>query len=156
MDVVVVGSCMMDFISYTPRLPATGETVQGHKFTVGFGGKGANQCIVAARLGAKTAMIAQVGNDKFGPGYIQNFKDNGVNTEHVGIKDEASTGVATITVDNSGKNTIVIVSGANLLLNEASISRAESVIKAAKVMICQLEISPKVTLEALKLAKNME
>lgn len=154
MDVVVVGSCSMDFISYTPRLPVTGETVKGHKFTVGFGGKGSNQCIVAARLGAKTAMIAQVGNDKFGPDYIQNFQDNGVNTEYTSVVDDTSTGVATITVDDDGKNTIVIVSGANDLLNETSVRRAENVIKSAKVMVCQLEISPKVTLEAMTLARK--
>ncbi|KAK2175413.1 hypothetical protein NP493_734g02052 [Ridgeia piscesae] len=144
MDVVVVGSCNMDFIRYSR------ETVKGHKFTVGFGGKGSNQCIAAARLGAKTAMIAQVGNDKFGPDYIQNFRDN----ENVGLVGDTSTGVATITVDMDGKNTIVIVSGANDLLNEASVGQAENIIRSAKVMVCQLEISPKTTLAAMTLAKK--
>ncbi|XP_078068382.1 ribokinase isoform X2 [Mustelus asterias] len=128
-DVVVVGSCMTDLVSYTPRLPKAGETIHGHKFLIGFGGKGANQCIQAARLGAKSAMV-----------------------DYVGQTDEASTGVAPITVNDEGQNAIVIVAGANLLLNSEDLEQASKVIGCAKVVVCQLEIRPAVTLTALKIA----
>ncbi|XP_078398832.1 ribokinase isoform X4 [Cetorhinus maximus] len=151
-DVVVVGSCMTDLVSYTPRLPKAGETIHGHKFFIGFGGKGANQCIQAARLGAKSAMVSKVGKDSFGDNYIENFKSNGVSTVYVGQTDEASTGVAPITVNDEGQNAIIIVAGANLLLNSEDLERASQVIGCAKVVVCQLEIRPAITLEALKIA----
>ncbi|XP_051880981.1 ribokinase isoform X2 [Pristis pectinata] len=102
-DVVVVGSCMTDLVSFAPRLPKPGETIHGHKFFIGFGGKGANQCIQAARLGAKAAMVCKVGNDTFGENYIENFKSNGISTEYVAQTSEASTGVASITVNDDVK-----------------------------------------------------
>ncbi|KAM5126736.1 ribokinase-like, partial [Mantella aurantiaca] len=79
-EVIVVGSCMTDLVSVTPRLPRAGETIHGTNFFIGFGGKGANQCVQAARLGARTAMVCKVGEDSFGNNYLQNFKDNGVCT----------------------------------------------------------------------------
>lgn len=154
MDVVVVGSCMTDLISYVPRLPKPGETLHGERFAIGFGGKGANQCIVSSRLGAKTAMVAKVGNDTFGNNYIQNFRDNGVNIEHVSTTPEAATGVAPIAVSEDGQNAIVIVSGANLKLTETDVQRSEGLISSARVVVCQLEIKPDVTITALKLAKK--
>ncbi|XP_062980243.1 ribokinase isoform X3 [Elgaria multicarinata webbii] len=130
-EVVVVGSCMTDLVSLTTRLPKAGETIHGHRFFTGFGGKGANQCIQAARLGAKTSMICKVGKDSFGKDYIENFKKNGITT---------------------GQNFIVIVAGANLLLSSDDLKRAAHVISEAKVMVCQLEVTPAISLEALKIA----
>uniref|UniRef100_A0A493TAQ9 Ribokinase n=1 Tax=Anas platyrhynchos platyrhynchos TaxID=8840 RepID=A0A493TAQ9_ANAPP len=118
--------------SLTTRLPKAGETVLGQKFFIGFGGKGANQCVQSARLGAKTSLICKVGNDSFGNDYVENLKKNGVST---------------------GQNVIVIVPGANLLLNSEDLKRASDVICKAKVVVCQLEISPAVSLEALKMAR---
>ncbi|XP_060078935.1 ribokinase-like [Ylistrum balloti] len=154
MDVTVIGSCMTDLVSYVPRLPKPGETLHGTKFAIGFGGKGANQCIVAARLGARTAMVAKVGDDTFGKDYIQNFKDNEVMIEHVGVTSKAGTGVAPICVNQDGQNSIVIVAGANLLLTEDDVRAAEAVVKETKIVICQLEIPAQSTLAALKLAKK--
>ncbi|XP_062896738.1 ribokinase isoform X4 [Mobula hypostoma] len=151
-DVVVVGSCMTDLVSFAPRLPKAGETIHGCKFFIGFGGKGANQCTQAARLGAKAAMVCKVGNDSFGENYIQNFKCNGISTEYVGQTSEASTGVASITVNDDGQNAIVIVAGANLLLNSEDLKQASNAICCAKVVVCQLEIQPAISLEALKIA----
>ncbi|XP_056914127.1 ribokinase isoform X2 [Takifugu flavidus] len=102
-DVMVVGSCMTDMVSQTPRLPKAGETIHGFKFFIGFGGKGANQCIQAARLGARTTMVCKVGKDVFGDNYIQNFKDNGVHTDFVGQTPDAATGTASIIVNNAVK-----------------------------------------------------
>ncbi|XP_029972377.1 ribokinase isoform X2 [Salarias fasciatus] len=153
-DVVVVGSCMTDLVSQAPRLPKAGETIHGHKFFIGFGGKGANQCVQAARLGVKTAMVCKVGKDFFGDNYIQNFKDNGVHTDFVGQTSDAATGAASITVNDAGENAIVIVAGANMLLGGEELRRALPAISRAKVLVCQLEISPQTSLEALRMARE--
>ncbi|XP_074898993.1 ribokinase isoform X4 [Buteo buteo] len=131
-EVVVVGSCMTDLVSLTTQLPRAGETILGHKFFIGFGGKGANQCVQSARLGAKTSLICKVGKDSFGNDYVENLKKNGIST---------------------GQNVIVIVPGANLLLNFEDLKRASDVICKARVVVCQLEITPAVSLEALKMAR---
>nr|XP_006115770.2 ribokinase [Pelodiscus sinensis] len=138
----------------TTRLPKPGETIHGHKFFIGFGGKGANQCIQAARLGAKTLMVCKVGKDSFGNDYIENFKRNGISTEFVGQSETAATGAASIIVNSEGQNVIVIVAGANLLLDSEDLKRAADAICRAKVIICQLEITPAISLEALKMAHS--
>ncbi|XP_060025804.1 ribokinase isoform X3 [Lagenorhynchus albirostris] len=101
--VVVVGSCMTDLVSLTSRLPKTGETIHGHKFFIGFGGKGANQCVQAARLGAKTSMVCKVGKDSFGNDYIENLKQNDISTEFTYQTKDAATGTASIIVSNEVK-----------------------------------------------------
>lgn len=153
-DVIVVGSCMTDLVSQAPRLPKAGETIHGHKFFIGFGGKGANQCIQAARLGAKIAMACKVGKDFFGDNYIQNFKDNGVHTDFVQQTPDAATGAASIIVNDAGENAIVIVAGANMLLHSEDLQDGLPSLSRAKVMVCQLEISPQTSLEALRMARD--
>ncbi|XP_039992434.1 ribokinase isoform X2 [Xiphias gladius] len=153
-DVMVVGSCMTDLVSQATRLPKAGETIHGHKFFIGFGGKGANQCIQAARLGAKTAMVCKVGKDFFGDNYIQNFKDNDVHTDFVGQTSDAATGTASIIVNDAGENAIVIVAGANMLLGSEELQKALPAISHAKVLVCQLEISPQTSLRALRMAQE--
>ncbi|XP_051037780.1 ribokinase [Phodopus roborovskii] len=152
--VVVVGSCMTDLVSLTSRLPKTGETIHGHKFFIGFGGKGANQCVQAARLGAKASIVCKVGKDSFGNDYIENLKQNHISTEFTYQTRDAATGAASIIVNDEGQNIIVIVAGANLLLSTEDLKKAASVISSAKVMICQLEISPATSLEALTMAHS--
>ncbi|XP_017287188.1 ribokinase isoform X1 [Kryptolebias marmoratus] len=153
-DVVVVGSCMTDLVSQAPRLPKAGETIHGHKFFIGFGGKGANQCIQAARLGVKTAMICKVGKDFFGDNYIQNFKKNDVCTDFVWQTSAAATGAASITVNDAGENAIVIVAGANMLLGSEELQQALPAIQKAKVLVCQLEINPQISFQALQMAHD--
>ncbi|ELK27361.1 Ribokinase [Myotis davidii] len=138
----------------TSRLPKTGETIHGHKFFIGFGGKGANQCVQAARLGAKTAMVCKVGKDSFGNDYIENFKQNDISTEFTYQTKDAATGTASIIVNKEGQNIIVIVAGANLLLNTEDLREAANAISSAKVMICQLEVTPAISLEALTMAHS--
>ncbi|KAM4770681.1 ribokinase isoform 1-T1 [Rhinophrynus dorsalis] len=152
-EVIVVGSCMTDLVSITPRLPKAGETIHGSKFFIGFGGKGANQCIQAARLGAQTTMVCKVGKDSFGDNYIHNFQKNNVFTDFVGQTSDAATGAASIIVNAEGQNAIVIVAGANLLLDSEDLKRASTAISGAKVMVCQLEIKSDISLEALKMAR---
>ncbi|XP_036759466.2 ribokinase isoform X3 [Manis pentadactyla] len=101
--VVVVGSCMTDLVSLTSRLPKTGETIHGYKFFIGFGGKGANQCVQAARLGAKTSMVCKVGKDSFGNDYIENLKQNDISTEFTYQTKDAATGTASIIVNSEVK-----------------------------------------------------
>ncbi|XP_076155982.1 ribokinase isoform X2 [Alosa pseudoharengus] len=153
-DVMVVGSCMTDLVSQAPRLPRVGETIHGHKFFIGFGGKGANQCVQAARMGAKTAMVCKVGKDVFGDNYIQNFKNNGISTDYVEQTSDAATGAASIIVNDAGENAIVIVAGANMLLGDPELQKAQGALNHAKVMICQLEISPDTSLNALRAARK--
>ncbi|CAO2604182.1 Rbks [Lemmus lemmus] len=100
--VVVVGSCMTDLVSLTSRLPKTGETIHGHKFFIGFGGKGANQCVQAARLGAKASIVCKVGKDSFGNDYIENLKQNRISTEFTYQTRDAATGAASIIVNDEG------------------------------------------------------
>lgn len=95
-DVVVVGSCFVDMIWYVPRVPVQGETVHASKFNVDFGGKASNQCVMAAKLGARVAMVAMVGNDRFGHDMIENFNKHGVNTDFIKINDQHVTGVTSI------------------------------------------------------------
>ncbi|XP_076049148.1 ribokinase [Oratosquilla oratoria] len=152
--IVVVGSCMTDLVSYTPILPRPGETIHGHRFVVGFGGKGANQCVAAAKLGASTSLVAKIGNDTFGHNYMKNLQDNGIDTDNVGVCMDAATGVATITVDDKGENSIVIVAGANLKMTVDDVHEAEALLQEAKLVVCQGEISMEATLATLKSAQK--
>ncbi|XP_076815813.1 ribokinase-like isoform X1 [Clavelina lepadiformis] len=152
-EIAVVGSCNMDLITYTSRLPHIGETMHGHKFVKGYGGKGANQCVAAAKLGAYTAMIGKVGEDNDGDSFIKNFNTFGVNTDHVLRTKSSATGVASISVIDGGGNAIIIAAGANLDLSLQDVNNASNIISKANVLLCQLEVHPLTTLHALKLAK---
>ncbi|CAF0724897.1 unnamed protein product [Adineta steineri] len=153
-DVCIVGSCNVDLISYVDRTPKIGETIEGNKFEKGFGGKGANQCVQAAKLGGKVAMISKLGDDVFGKEYLDNLKKLGINTDHVGITKEAATGVAPIIVDKEGRNSIIVILGANLLLNEDDIEKAEDIIRQSKVVVCQLEIRQETVLKTFEIARK--
>lgn len=132
---------MTDLVAYAPRLPKLGETLAGTRFAVGFGGKGANQAVMAAKLGAHVSMVGMLGDDAFGRDYLDNFRAQGVDVTHVGVSSAASTGVAPIWVDErSGNNAIVIVPGTNALLTPADVEGAKDAIAAADVVVCQWEI----------------
>ncbi|XP_008551445.1 ribokinase isoform X1 [Microplitis demolitor] len=152
--IVVVGSCMIDFTSYVPRLPKPGETLVGMEFKRTVGGKGANQCVSAAKLGASTTLIASLGSDIFGEEYLQILKSFKINTNFIKIRKDVSSGVAQIMVADNGENSIVIVLGANALLCPADVDEAEGVIKNAAVLLTQFETSLDTTLHALKLHKG--
>lgn len=118
--------------SYVDRLPKSGETLHGTKFATGFGGKGANQCVAAAKLGANTAMVAKLGNDTWGQKYLENFKNEGVEVSGVKVVDD-TTGIAQIIVSESGENQIVIVAGANNHLKEDDVENNPGVFGSCKV-----------------------
>lgn len=150
-DVVTVGSCMIDLICYSTRLPSAGETIHGSKFVIGEGGKGANQCVAASKLGASSALVARLGNDGFGLDYFKKLSDYSVCTEHVKLIPNESSGMAQITVADSGENQIVIVAGANDKLSVNDVQSAKELIKNCGVLLCQMEIPIESTLEALKI-----
>jgi ribokinase len=152
--ICVVGSTNIDLISKVPRLPRLGETMVGHSFHLGYGGKGANQAVMAAKLGAQVAMVNKVGRDVFGEGTLKNFREQGIDTTYVWFDDTRFSGVAPIFVDDNAQNFIVIVPGANFGLSPEDVHRAEPAILAADILICQLEISMETTLEAFRVAKR--
>jgi ribokinase len=152
--ICVVGACNLDLISYVPRLPSMGETLHGSRFHMGFGGKGANQAVMAAKLGGDVTMVTKLGQDVFGENTLKNFKSWGVNTQHVHFTDQAFSGVAPIAVDKEGHNAIIIVTGANDLLTGEEIEAARPAIAASSILVCQLEIPPDINLAALRIARE--
>lgn len=152
--ICVVGAANLDLISYVPRLPRLGETLHGTRFHMGYGGKGANQAVMAAKLGGDVAMVTKLGQDIFGENTYKNFQSWGVDTTHVLFTDQAFSGVAPIAVDADGHNSIIIVTGANDLLTEAEIEAARPAIKASQILVCQLEIPLAITLVALRIARE--
>jgi ribokinase len=152
--VCVVGACNLDLISYVPRMPSMGETLHGTRFHMGFGGKGANQAVMAAKLGADVTMVTKLGQDVFGENTVKNFESWGVNTKHVHFTEQAFSGVAPIAVDQEGHNSIIIVTGANDLLTDEEIEAARPDIAAAAIMVCQLEIPLESSLAALRIARQ--
>ena len=152
--VVVVGSFNMDLTTYMLRMPRPGETVFGDRFVTGPGGKGSNQAVAAARLGAEVTFIGRVGQDEFGQTALNYWKNEGINTDFVARDPELATGVAPIFVDQSGQNSIVVALGANLNIQKADLDAADEVIKNADVLIVQLEINPDMVEYALQKAKQ--
>ncbi len=152
--IAVVGACNIDLISYVPRMPALGETLHGTRFQMGFGGKGANQAVMAAKLGAAVTMISKVGRDTFGENTVKNFERLGISTRHVHVTDQAFSGVAPIAVDTEGRNSIIIVTGANDLLTAEEVEAAREEIAASDALVCQLEVPLAVSLAALRLARQ--
>lgn len=152
-EIVVVGSCNVDLITYTNRFPKVGETIEGTDFKQGFGGKGANQAVAAAKLGARVAMIARLGMDGFGTQTLENFKTQNVDASFVQQLEGVPSGVAPIFVNKDGQNFIVIVSGANAKLEPDDLETAKELLSHAKFVICQLEIQQQTVLEAFKIAR---
>jgi len=144
----------MDLVTRAPRLPKGGETLIGQSFTTVSGGKGANQAVAAARLGAQVSMIGCVGNDAYGEVLRGALLAEQIDCQAVSIVD-GSSGVALIVVDDSSQNTIVIVPGANGALTSEAIDRFDSVIQAADVLICQLEVPDASVGHALKRGREL-
>lgn len=151
-EVAIVGSTMIDFVAYTPRIPLIGETLLGNSFVKNFGGKGANQAVMVARLGGTVRHISKVGGDNFGDDYIAQFTKESVLTDCL-LRSQETTGIACITVENSGGNTIVIIPGANSYLTPDEVKLKAEAIEMAKVLVCQNEIPLQSTLAALEIAK---
>lgn len=149
MDIAVIGSNMVDLISYINRMPKEGETVEAPDFRMGCGGKGANQAVAAARLGSRVLMLTRVGNDMFAENTIRNFAANSISTKYV-LRTEATSGVAPIFVDLDSHNSIIIVKGANAMLSPADIDEAAEDIKQCGLIVLQLEVPPETVYAAIR------
>src|SRR4051812_38108550 len=125
----VVGSANIDLTFRTPRLPRPGETLAAHSLQLGWGGKGANQAVAAARRGAEVAFVARVGQDVFGQEALRQYRAEGLDTTHVRIDTERPTGTAAIVVDDQAENCILIVAGANASLTPADVQAARAAIE---------------------------
>ena len=152
--IVVVGSSNMDLVVKSKRIPAIGETILGGDFIMTPGGKGANQAVAAAKLGAEVFFIARLGDDVFGTQSLDNLNKEGVNTKYVIQTKGVASGVALITVDDAGNNVIVVAPGANQKLSPADVREAESCIASAGALVAQLEIPLETVEFAGRLAHN--
>jgi len=153
---VVIGSSNTDMVVKTARLPRPGETVAGGQFYMAAGGKGANQAVAAARLGAHVSFLARVGSDLFGTQAIENYDEEGIDTELILRDPEHPTGVALILVDQEGENLIAVASGANHAMTPADVDRAADRIREADAVLLQLEIPLEVVRHAVHLAAQAE
>lgn len=154
--ILVIGSLNADMVIQAEKIPTAGETVLGGEFFMNTGGKGANQAVAAARLGGKVIFIGKVGDDIFGQKSIQSLKEEGIDSTFVGMTSEASSGVATITVDKKGENAIVVAPGANYRLNIEDIEKASEPFYASDLIVLQMEI-PIQTIEYIIVkAKSLE
>ena len=153
--IVVVGSFNNDLVSYMKRMPRPGETVHGDTFVTGAGGKGSNQAVAAARLGADVTFIGRLGKDVFANLAYAIWDAEGVNHEFVVQDEQHATGVAPIFVDSAGENMIVVVLGANSRVQSSDIDAARERIAAADVLVVQLEINYDMVTYALQVAKEV-
>ncbi len=149
--VLVVGSANMDLIVRAPRIPSPGETVLGGEFHTARGGKGANQAVACARLGAETCFVGRVGQDAFGDQLAQGLADDGVDCRFLRRDSEAPTGVAMIVIDQAGENSIVVAPGANSRVAPLDLPRDLS---GFHVLLCQLEVPVATVAAAARAARE--
>ena len=152
--IAVVGSANVDLTTFADQFPKPGETIFGQMFSLGFGGKGANQAVAARLCGAEVSMVARVGDDLFGPSTIKNFENLGINATHVRQVSGVSSGVAPIFVDPSGQNRIIVVKGANDELKPADVDGAAETLKSADCIVLQFEIPLETVYYAIKFARQ--
>ncbi len=152
--IAVVGSTMIDLIAYTHRVPSGGETIQGDDFRLGFGGKGANQAVMARLLGAEVAMVNALGDDVFGDMTMRNFAELGIDARFV-TRVTGSSGVAPIWVEPDGTNRIICVAGANDAMIPADAAAAVRALAPLDVVVGEFEIPQEVTTAAFAAARAL-
>ena len=138
--IVVVGSSNTDMVVKSPRIPAVGETVTGGQFVMAPGGKGANQAVAAARLGAEVTFLARIGQDMLGDQALAGYRKEGILCDGILRDPQQATGVALILVDDRGENLISVASGANHVFTPQDVERSADRIRSADVVLLQLEI----------------
>jgi ribokinase len=153
-QIAVTGSLNMDLVVRSPRIPRPGETIIGSAYQQIPGGKGANQAVAAARLGAQVSMVGRLGCDAFGNQLLEGLAAAGIDSTFVLQDGEAPTGVALIVVDEAGQNSIVVAAGANMRLSPADVDRAESAIAGSNVLLLQLESPLDTVIRAAELAQH--
>lgn len=153
-NIVVVGSVNVDIFLKVPRMPQIGETILGDKFYWHIGGKGANQAVGIARLGAPVYFVGKVGNDPFQQRILDQLKGEGVNTKFVVHDEEYPSGMAVVLVDEDGRNCITVIGGANRNLLKKNVEQAKEIIQKADILLLQLEIPLKTVEYTLRLARE--
>lgn len=152
--IIVLGSFNADLVMYVDNLPKPGETIHGRRFTTGPGGKGSNQAVAAARLGAEVHFVGRVGVDSFAQIGFELWQKEGVETRYISRDSNQSTGIASIAVDQSGENIIMVALGANLAVTQADLQAASSVITGADVLLVQLETNLDAVAHTLRMAHD--
>jgi ribokinase len=153
--IVVIGSLNVDFVVNVPNMPAVGETLLAQDFEIIPGGKGANQACALGKLGANVTILGAVGADSYGQIQLNSLKNAGVDVSRVEILDSFNTGLALVTVNKEGNNSIIVIQGANRLVTKEYIDRNKSIIEQCDIVILQLEIPLETVVYAAKLAKEL-
>lgn len=156
MTIIVFGSINMDLVATAPRLPVGGETLLGENFFQVSGGKGANQAVALARLGIPVQMLGRVGADNFGVELVKNLQASGVQTNNLFVDETVSSGVAIITVSQTGENQIVVIPGANGRVNQEDVQRLSNLLPEATALLLQLEIPIPAVVAAAKAASSAD
>ncbi len=151
--ILVIGSANMDLVVRTPRMPIAGETIMGVDFRTVRGGKGANQAVACARMGAETYMLGCVGRDAFGDELIEGLAEDGVHCEYMGRDDEAPSGIAMIMIDETGENSIVVAPGANMELSPSDVAAVSDLDRFDAVLL-QLEVPLNTVAAAIEAARD--
>jgi ribokinase len=154
--IIVVGSSNTDMVIKAAKFPLPGETILGSEFFLFPGGKGANQAVAAARLGGNVIFIAKVGNDIFGEQALQQFKREGIITDYIAKDPDRPSGVALITVDSKGENTIAVAQGSNGALSPDDVQKAESEFEKSDIVLTQLETPLQTILHVAKLVGKFQ
>lgn len=154
MSIIVFGSINIDLIATAPRLPLPGETLLGHHFFKAPGGKGANQAVATARLGISTHMVGRVGAHGFGAELVNSLKAAGVKTDDVFVDDSVSSGVALISVDDTGENQIIVIPGANGNVDRQDVERLSHLLPGSQALLLQLEIPIATVVAAAQVARE--
>jgi ribokinase len=154
MRLTVIGSANVDLTFRIPQTPRPGVTEVCREYFLGFGGKGANQAVQAARLGARVAFIGKVGEDPFGPATVEQLRREGIETAHVTTATGRLTGTAVILLDPSGQNTIITHAGPNVALTATDVERASEIIASSDILLMTLEVPAEPAFTALRIARN--
>lgn len=151
--IAIIGSVNMDLVVNLPEIPKPGETTKGGVFMQNPGGKGGNQAVAAAKVGSQVCFVGCVGDDGFGPQLRALLDESGVDTRCLQTVPGQTSGIALIEVDQEGRNSIAVASGANNAITTAQIDRCRDVIAQAAIAVFQLEIPMEVNLYAMQAAK---
>ena len=150
--IIVIGSSNVDMVMKTSHLPAPGETILGGEFLMNQGGKGANQAVAVRRMGGNLIFMAKLGNDILGRQSLEYFENEGIDTRYLTLTENAASGVALISVDSQAENSIIVASGANMLLNEQDVDRITEEMEEGDILLMQLEIPLQTVVYAAKKA----
>jgi ribokinase len=154
MTITVFGSINIDLTTYSERLPKSGETLHGQRYAIGLGGKGGNQAVAITALGAKANLVGRIGNDEFGNNAQKILTQYGVDTASIYVDQSVATGIAVISVDAQAENSITVIGGANMAVDQSDVIRQKIVFEQTKVLLLQMEIPLRAALSAADIVRR--